>query len=573
MRPTRPKNRRTSLQAIESSLSERPPAPSSTFQPTHRFFVRVKGEDGKEPDNIFTHITSEKENERHSIILSDSRGLAILTDQPDMSFEFKISASGYAEAIEDLNLGAVAEDHVFQVRLSLLSRPKTGPTVKGQVIDSTGKPVPGAMVVAYKPYVAPEAGQPDRGRWPSEDYLGDATTDDEGRFSLPGPLEGRLSVLDDRFTFEDKPMDLRPGWTDGVPVHPDSGEVTIKLRPGGTARVLFPPGYDAAKCFRLEWSVMSGYWIRGNHLDARGWAYEHLRPGTWQVLWREPRVQFYPGGWVGPEPAVFAKFQVQEGKESVVDLREGPAKALLPVRCKVKVSADGKPLSGAEVLAFATWGRADPKLAAAVNDLGDERPEIRDRAEAVLRQAGKAGIGQILASTQPDNTDVRKMIERVFRFFEESGHRPDGGSGVLATAIDLTDDDGTAEFQALPGRRYVVVARMPGRWIGVKSFHVSGPKPEPVELAVVRARTIELVSPEGLPLFDSSGKRPENVRVDMDFLTPDEVIALGAAHGFRRGIESPARAQDLARPARRAAIPGRLAGQEVRPGRTRGTDR
>jgi len=68
-----------------------------------------------------------------------------------------------------------------------------------------------------------------------------------------------------------------------------------------------------------------------------------------------------------------------------------------------------------------------------------------------------------------------------------------GGTGQCAPPVlaDLSDESGGSRFRAVPGRRYVAVARVHGRLIGWKAFKAS--PDTPITINMVRARTILMV--------------------------------------------------------------------------------
>ena len=485
--------------------------------PTHRYFLRIRDSNGQEIQTLwatgghggFGHQASQPSRDMHTTFLPDARGLAMLTDRPPGKLPISILAPDYRPVNETVDV-LVAEDSTIDITLPDAQRSHA---VRGKILDPNGQLVKDAYVESYQ-VEPPDKNVPVgviRGRAFGE-Y---AQLDPDGSFRLHELEEGMVDVF-----CSDSPL---PGWTDAVPYDANTKDLVIQLHRGGTVKVLLPVGAKFASGITLEYAGeihQDTSWLRpDSRPEGNAIIFSHVRPGSWNVNLLESSlvISFADTS----ERTTLGRVEVKEGEETVLDLRAKPD--IMPMRQVVKFTAGGKPISGAAVRLYATWATDDANLAADLKDLANDNVKVREGADAALRRAGKAGVGAILAN-KIAGPEAKLRAEAIL-----ASQRPKDGrlESVKPMQADITDDDGTATFSLHGGRRYIAVARLPGKWIGLTAFTTANKPAAPIEIVASRARTLQLTAPDPNSLdcryFESS--------ILCDSLAPDEAMALFQALG------------------------------------------
>ncbi len=316
----------------------------------------------------------------------------------------------------------------------------------GVVLDPDGQPVPGVTLRKLNP--------PAWRRHRGTPYTGSqVTTDGLGRFSfdkLPQqnePIEGQLAVS--RRGRHGK-ADSLPGWIDEVPFSVDSDDLTIRLKPGGTVRVLLPP--DGRTDYRVSIAGLAP--IEGPmtfyklHYDptTHTMLARSVRPGRYQLwVWRSHRESSAEA----PRPPV----EVAVGRETTIDLRQEKFQEPAPRRdlpIAIAIERDGQPIQGAQVFVY-SLPRFDESLIA---ELSSERCRCAQAGNRAARKsrnrrdrsAAKTAVERRCRSARDSARSIEQSLEQ---YFED---------GLEEAGVDVSDEGGRAWFRAFPGGRYIAVA-------------------------------------------------------------------------------------------------------------------
>jgi hypothetical protein len=153
----------------------------------------------------------------------------------------------------------------------------------------------------------------------------------------------------------------------------------------------------------------------------------------------------------------------------------------------------------------------------------------------VAVEANKTTVVDLRPATQPTQVAARCWMEIAVAREDKpvSGAIltvfPLGADADQPVARDLTDGNGQARFRATVGRRYVAVARDPGRLVGWQSFEAN--PPGRVRVAMRRARTLAVTLNPGTK-FDTTQADPRTVFLQASDLPPGEQASLWLALGL-----------------------------------------
>jgi hypothetical protein len=378
------------------------------------------------------------------------------------------------------NLDVPPQDTQFEIVLPDSTRRKV---LSGVVLGPDGQPVPGVTLRKLNP--------PAWRRVRGTPYAhGQATTDSLGRFSFDKmpeqdeAVDGHLAVS--RRGNDDIDYAL-PGWTDEVPFSVDSGDLTIRLKPGGTVRVFLPP--DDRDSFQVSIGGLSP--LEGPmsyhrlHYDSatQSMLARDVRPGRYQ-LWVRQRNRQEPAA--EEHSAERPPVDVAAGSETLIDLRpeKFPEPAPRPnLSIAVSIEQDGMPVKGAQVFVY-SLSHFDKRLAA---DLSNARADVRKRAIERFEKSGIAAIAPLRTLLSSDDADLRtsaRTIEKAFeQYFDDD---------LKEAGADIGDDSGRAWFQAFSGKSYIAVARLPGRSIGYRVFTAEQGSTPAVEMQRTRALRVSV---------------------------------------------------------------------------------
>ncbi len=321
--------------------------------------------------------------------------------------------------------------------------------IEGLVLDTGGRPAPGARVTVEQDLAARMASQ---GETPT------AFADHEGRFHLElDPGEHAIVAELDGFAgsapatcstrsgevTEDVVLTLRLGGTLTGVVLGDDGEPAV----GRMVIVQRVPTYDAQK---LLTSAADG-----------GFRAEHLEPGQWQVV---ATVNFMSGESAGSDDANMNEFlgnmkidmvDIVDGEETHVVLGEA---AGAPVRVHGRVTAAGEPVGGALVSAIPEDGNGLKDLK--MKPLGDD-----GRFDLDLPKAGNylftvqwnSGTGQqqnteLLQTIPPDVAEHTLAIELPAGRITGRVRGP-GGDTLARCRVTLNSED--ASYGTFMGGHFV----------------------------------------------------------------------------------------------------------------------
>jgi hypothetical protein len=352
---------------------------------------------------------------------------------------------------------ADADDQV--IRVTFDSSQRLLP-LAGEIADPEEKPVPGARVLLYA------AGE-------KRDELGNdflnlqTVTDEQGKFFFDAaPDDCYVEIQRSR----DHARPGLPGWTTPLAVNRQTREVAIRLRRGGTVKVMLPPGMgeEAAGMFLrrdgapadMPVRLRNEYFSRSE--DGSELRSDIIRPGRYLLATYRPE-------WTAALAALGAiHADVKQGEETVVDLRGmETAERLVPVGRPtswntVIVRHEDQVVSGAEVAVFAAVARRE-ELAGWLQAWQSGDKSARESALVALRRAGAVAVDAIRA----DDDELRR--EDLLGQLGELGY-----DGLDRLADDLTDDAGSVRFEIDDGRQCVAVARVRGRLIGWLAFVADG---------------------------------------------------------------------------------------------------
>lgn len=539
-----PKNANLPWDLLEHEMSIARPktpyswSPEASWGPrkptTRRIFLKLQDANGRDIDPAGVKPPWDAQN--NCTLFPDTRGLAVFTDANADAIHPRLEIAGWGEIALDISL-AVPDDHVTAV--SLPARP--GIAIHGKVLDADGGMIKAARICSYEvvplsshPYIPVK---PYPRSWPRP-----AEVQPDGSFVLQDPrLESTLDI--------DPNAASLPGWVDEVPWDTNTHDVVLQLRRGGRVKVLLPQGAQHACTFYLRYAgqrVRDASWLHPPASDeGNAIVYPHVAPGAWELSVTESSALRFGGAFsmqsqpsrmdarLPDEHTLMRRLEIKEGVETVIDLRKRNAGELVPQHHTVRFTAAGKPVSGADVRVYATWA-TDANLFVYLKYLANESYDVREQAEAILRNAGKAGVGAILAGRAED-PEARVRIEGLMAARHDGlnpndiqdNPSPDPWHAATPIQADITGDDGTAAFALYSGRRYIAVARLPGKWIGLTAFVTPAKPGPPFEIAAWRARSLEIKPRDGGSL---AGRRAIFLVRNDDF-APDEAMALMNALG------------------------------------------
>ncbi|MCY3018566.1 MAG: hypothetical protein NTW87_05990 [Planctomycetota bacterium] len=431
-------------------------------------------------------------------LLSDTRGCHLFVGDKTDRIEFKARSHEWKEFSRTFNLDA-AGDQQFEVTLPEDLRL---PPLKGRVLDPAGKPVEDVSIGLYRPR--------ERGaRKTDREYLGyNATTDAEGRFSFPAaPDECLVNMY--RYAPDGNTSSL-PGWCEPPAVTPKDRDITVRLQPCGSVRVLLPDTFPRDQ--RL-------YVANARDTEAMGYSLVHDAAAR---AWVAPYVQ--PGHFTltsyGSTLDLVATVDMKAGEETVVDLRERKFAAAVEAEAwhELIVTSAGQPASGAIVTLY-TMPRGDTAaIRKLIAELGDKDFDTRERAQNQLAEMGATAIMPLRESLAQDNPEVRT---RAARILEKIGAYDDGYRRVGA---DLANDGGHVRFRGVTGVRHVAVARVHGRQVGWRAFTLEEGGKTTIELLPARTLVVQINA-----LNDSQSYDWRQARLSVPGLAVDESTALWRA--------------------------------------------
>lgn len=343
----------------------------------------------------------------------------------------------------------------------------------GRVLDENGRPAEGVAVTAL-----------------GEDRASASSiTDHLGRFEFYVLGRAALSMQYKTSTAHYDVTSLADGtWLDA-----DQAECTIRLGKRTSVTVLLPE--SAQPEAQLALVPVTGtptppderpehIWL---HLDKQvPAAVAHvIQPGKYRLM---PLYRIWPDNTDGiprdltgraPE-LVSMDLEIKPGPNTL-DLRKH--KLTLPIlpagRCRVTVRQDGKAVAGAVISLSSTPAVPTDDLVQAVKNLTATSIKQRQEAQARLLEAGYAGLGTAIAHADLDDLEVAARCKELLNAVnlhpvqeERSEHEPPRYLRrlVMQVARDVSDSAGRSSLQIEAGRRYVVVARLPGKAIGLTSF-------------------------------------------------------------------------------------------------------
>jgi hypothetical protein len=344
-------------------------------------------------------------------------------------------------------------------------------TLHGRVLDPAGKPAPNVEV---RPYVPDSANQTTAWRWAGRS----ASTNADGRFTINDvPANTSVQVLADT-----APENGSPAWSE--PVKADTGDLEIRLKPGGQLKILLPRTLAHA----ISGAILQTAELHDQRLDrmvllnaddAAGTLTAQIaRPGAYKLLLE-----------TAPELAdlLDAPLTITEGHETVIDLRD----AKLPPSINgaerwvnLKVLANDKPASGIQVGVYAE--RFAPEMVATWIHQWQTGNEAT-KAQALAKMRAAPSTTRTLAETL-DPTVAAAILKEVSDLY--NGMFPN--DDLRAETVDLSDDAGQVRFKGQVGRTYILCAFAPGRWMTCQKITLAAAEDPVLKLTPTRPLVVHL---------------------------------------------------------------------------------
>ncbi len=380
----------------------------------------------------------------------DVRGTHFFVNPAVDQLEITLDGPDWNAATKSVHLDG-AGDQTMAVTLESALRWKPA---KGHILDAAGKAVANASV-------SPVRRVNENGRTIRSIVSRDVKSDAQGRFDFKGlPDSCELQVT--RFDETGNSQDL-PGWMDPVAITPATRDVEIHLKPAGSIRILLPENLlrDIGQVYLEKQNTELNDFMASAYLVADRPTHSLLArraaPGTYKLRGTD----FPEIGDAGDEPIT-----VQEGREAVVDWTKRPftQMSFAPEnQAAISVTADGKPVSGAQVAIF-TERWPDETVAQWIKEWRTADPATR----AVIRKKIQSAAGparELIAAMRGDDSVATASLAQTLG--ASGGWESDS---LVQLTRDLSDDNGTVRFNAQPGRQYVAVALCAGKSIGWEHF-------------------------------------------------------------------------------------------------------
>ncbi|MFB3891398.1 MAG: hypothetical protein ACE15C_05170 [Phycisphaerae bacterium] len=532
--------------------------------PYKRITVAVTDSAGKRLDDVRVNPRQPQGPDAPIICAyQDKAGWSVFAPAPLFVVPVEITGRAWTVLAADLDVQG-ERDQAVKVTMPEANRLKP---LKGRVLDPDGKAVVGATISLLR---VPEQNS-SYGLLGGLRYLGvTATTDEDGRFAIPAAPDSCL-VNVSRHS-EDDYRNTLPGWCEAPKTTAGERDIAIKLARGGSIRILLPKALGRAPDLSLrvpkEERGAYVYWFDPAGRDSemipplvfnaedKTMTAGAIRPGKYELGppenmgwlgWRaRPAAADADLPIEGPWQIEPTAVRIEAGKETVVDLsgRAVPGADVKRAWMGLKVvgGKDKKPVSGAAVMVYATLDGGDETLARCVRELGSNSLQVRSAADDALRKAGNRGAGAILAGVDLGDLEARARAEDILKSINgPAPNRPE--PTVRLAAADLSDEGGSLRFRGQVGRKYIAVARVEGKWIGLSSFICRENGQATVYMLPARTLTVRLkplpppptTDPAtGLPILSAKSEDPRCVDLCLEGLRCDEAAALTDALDITR---------------------------------------